>query len=55
MGMLDELLAEIAPEWEAESGYGLDALLIAPDGCMVEQDGQCQHGYVSPLREAGLI
>jgi hypothetical protein len=35
--------------------FGLDAMLIAPDGCIVEQDGGCPHGYESPLKAVGLI
>jgi hypothetical protein len=51
---IDELLQEIAPNWSTD-GFGLDANLIAPDGCMIEQDGRCPHGFVSPLRELGMI
>ena len=52
---LEELLDEIgADDWETD-GMGLDSLLIAPDGCTIEQDGRCPHGHVSPLRTAGLI
>lgn len=48
-------LEDLLPEgWETD-GFGLDSCLIAPDGCMIEQDGQCEHGYVSPLRTMGLI
>ena len=25
------------------------------DGCIVEPDGQCSHGFLSPLLEAGVI
>jgi len=52
---IEELLQAIgATEWSTD-GFGLDANLIAPDGCMIEQDGRCPHGHVSPLREMGLI
>lgn len=30
-------------------------LLEAPDGCIVEQDGRCSHGNVSPMRAMGLV
>lgn len=56
--MLQEVLDAIGATdegWETEGGYGEDDNLIAPDGCLIEQDGRCPHGYVSPLRRAGLI
>lgn len=52
--MLEGLLADIAPDWSTD-GYGMSSLLIAPDGCVIEQDGECPHGYVSPLITAGMI
>lgn len=57
---LDEMLAEIValfPEgWEIDSEvYGLDFNLICPHGHMIEQDGECPDGCVSPLRAMGLI
>jgi hypothetical protein len=52
---LDEILMDMGyDDWETD-GFGLDSNLIAPDGCTIEQDGQCPHGYVSPLRELGMI
>lgn len=53
MSYVDEFLEAFAPDWETD-GMG-DEVLIAPDGCRVEQDGQCSHGFVSPLLRAGLI
>jgi hypothetical protein len=52
---VDDLIEELLPEGWSTDGYGIDSNLIAPDGCMIEQDGRCPHGYVSPLREMGLI
>lgn len=52
---MEELLQVLgADDWDTD-GFGLDSCLIAPDGCVIEQDGQCAHGHVSPLRMAGLI
>lgn len=58
--MLEELLADmgfIDKGWEveAEGTYGLDANLICPHGHVIEQDGRCPEGCVSPLRQLGLI
>ncbi|MES2156050.1 MAG: hypothetical protein V4510_13030 [bacterium] len=39
----------------AESLFGLSAGVETVDGCEVEPDGQCEHGFLSPLLEAGLI
>lgn len=49
-------LEEILPEgWETD-GYGIDSCLVVPDcGCVIEQDGQCQHGVESPLIAMGMI
>jgi hypothetical protein len=38
-----------------EPHMGMESLLEAPDGCVIEQDGRCPHGNVSPLRSLGLI
>ncbi len=32
-----------------------EGVVTAADGCRVEPDGVCPHGYESPLLEAGLI
>jgi hypothetical protein len=52
-----EYLAGLLPDgWElCEPDMGIESLLEAPDGCVIEQDGRCPHGYVSPLRELGLV
>ncbi len=36
--------------WEAD-----DDLLVCPHGHVIEQDGECPEGCVSPLKEMGLI
>lgn len=52
---IEELLEALgADDWSTD-GYGLDSCLIAPDGCMIEQDGRCAHGHVSPMVAAGLL
>lgn len=33
----------------------LDSVVEAADGCSVEPDGQCPHGYRSPLIVLGYI
>lgn len=52
-----ELMEEVLPEgWSLyEPNMGMESLLEAPDGCVIEQDGRCAHGHVSPLRSLGLI
>ena len=37
--------------WEADG----DDLLVCPCGHVIELDGRCPRGHVSPLRSAGLI
>ena len=41
---------ETLREWMEEES-GCEAL----DGCWVEPDGKCEHGYVSWLRSLGMI
>ncbi len=38
-----------------ESLFGDMAGVETVDGCIVEPDGSCPHGFYSPLVEAGLI
>jgi hypothetical protein len=40
-----------ADEWEASDGD----TLICPHGHMIEVDGECPEGCVSPLREHGVV
>lgn len=56
--MLQEVLDAIGATdagWETEGGYGDDDNLVCPHGHVIEQDGRCHEGCVSPLRAAGLI
>ena len=58
--MLQEILDSLGATergWgvDGEDTYGLDALLVCPHGNIIEQDGRCPEGCVSPLRQAGLI
>jgi hypothetical protein len=54
--MLDAIRAILPEGWDIDSeGYGLDFLLICPCGDVIEQDGECPDGHISPLREQGLI
>lgn len=50
----DMMQSLMPPGWETD-GYGIDSNLICPHGHMIEQDGICPEGCVSPLREMGLI
>lgn len=53
----DEMLMEVLstfPGWETD-GFGFDSCLICPCGDVIEQDGICPQGCVSPLREMGMI
>jgi hypothetical protein len=50
---LEDLL--IGDEELDPDGYGDMAVVSTEDGCRVEPDGKCEHGYLSPLRRLGLI
>ena len=52
-----EMLEQILPEdWEvADAQMGSSCLLLCPCGEMIEQDGECPEGHVSPLVEMGMI
>ena len=52
--MLQEILDSIAPGWEAQDSFD-DSALICPCGHVIEQDGKCPEGCVSPLRAMGMI
>ena len=41
-------------EFDADN-IGDDSVQSAQDGCRVESDGKCEHGYPSPMRRLGLI
>ena len=50
---LDDLLPD---DWGHDADiFGIEFSLIAPDGCLIEQDGECSHGHVSPLKLMGMI
>lgn len=55
MSEWDEMIESLLPEGWSTDGYGIDSLLICPHGHVIEQDGVCPEGCVSPLRTAGLI
>ena len=45
-------MEELLPEgWYVEN----DAVLVCPHGYMIEYDGECPEGCVSPIRVMGLI
>ncbi len=52
-----ELLHEVLPEdWDIhDEDMGMDCLLVCPHGDVIEQDGRCPQGCVSPLHKLGLI
>jgi len=43
------------PDMEELEEMAWDGIALATDGCEVEPDGVCQHGYPSWLIELGLI
>ena len=55
-GRLDEAIyADKIPHGELEAMVLGDCDCFAADGCQVEPDGTCPHGYKSPLLVLGLI
>ena len=52
-----EILEELLPEgWELEDpSMGADSLLVCPHSHVIELDGRCPDGCVSPVRALGLI
>lgn len=57
MGEFVEMIEELLPEgWEIhDPDMAPDCLLVCPCGDVIEQDGTCPQGCVSPLRSLGLI
>jgi len=52
----DQFMASVdIEELMEESLFGDSCGVEVADGCMVEPDGKCCHGYSSPLLLAGLI
>ena len=57
--MMKELTAELAHLLKGDEdfdpdGYGDGAVVATEDGCHVEPDGTCPHGFESPLRRLGM-
>ena len=51
----NDVLSQLLPEdWEHD-GFGFDSNLICPCGDVIELDGECPQGCVSPLLEQGMI
>jgi len=48
-------LESILPDGWGTDGFGIDSLLECPCGYMIEQDGRCPDGCVSPLITMGLM
>ena len=46
-----QIIKDSHPDWEVED----DSVLRCPCGYLVEYDGSCPEGHVSPFRELGLI
>lgn len=46
---------EPMPDDEQIHDWVLDSVCEATDGCTIEPDGICEHGYPSWLLELGLI
>jgi len=58
--VVDELMKHIESQFPDgwswyEPDMGMDSLLECPHGSVIEQDGRCPSGCVSPLRRMGLI
>lgn len=51
----DEFLLSLLPDDWGTDGFGYDSCLICPHGHLIEQDGACPDGCISPLIENGLI
>jgi hypothetical protein len=51
----EQILEQILPEGWSTDGYGLDSCLICPHGHIIEMDGECPDGCISPLKELGII
>lgn len=49
--MAAEIIADSYPDWEVVD----DSVLTCPHGHLIEYDGACPDGCVSPFRALGLI
>jgi len=45
----------VAPEWQTLTKWQNEGIARTPNGCRVEPDGTCQHGYKSWLLIYGLL
>tara|TARA_Y100000310_G_scaffold292109_1_gene320593 strand:+ start:50 stop:241 length:192 start_codon:yes stop_codon:yes gene_type:complete len=58
-GLEQNYLSEIVDRMEINMEEVLielsDSVIVTADGCNVEPDGKCYHGYSSPLLLLGLI
>jgi putative heme iron utilization protein len=43
------------PDWETMEEWLMDSICETLDGCIVEHDGRCPHGYPSWFLALGLI
>lgn len=60
MGMADEMNEAFEGQLLGEEdfdgdGFGDGGVVTTQDGCNVEPDGRCPHGYPSPMVRLGLI
>jgi hypothetical protein len=57
MSDIVETIRGLLPEgWDIEDEHmGEACLLVCPHDEVIEQDGTCPQGWVSPLREQGFI
>ena len=56
MGIFEDIEPLLIKEEDLNpDGFGDMSVVSASDGCNVEPDGKCEHGYDSPLRRLGLI
>ena len=53
---VEAIEAMLPDDWEVYDAHmGSSCLLLCPHGEVIEQDGQCPEGHVSPLVEMGMI
>jgi len=54
---LDELMADqlVGDESFDADGFGDGSVMATQDGCHVEPDGRCPHGYESPMLRLGMM
>lgn len=55
-GWIEYVESHLPPGWSIyDEEMGMECLLECPHGSVIEQDGRCPKGCVSPLRLLGLI